>query len=108
MRVPHRLPHHHHSSLQRNAGSGSAVAPKLSDDKRAPEKPMEFLVQQFAVDKATKWRRTYGLGNKAEMLAVVRQVRAAAATALLAVTVALKNAAAAPRFPTRRRLQTTL
>lgn len=38
------------------------------------ERPLDFLVQRFAVDPATKWRRTFPLGGKAEMLVVVRQV----------------------------------
>ncbi len=49
-------------------------APQLSAD-RGPrqEKPLEFLVQRFAVDPATRWRRVYSLGSKAELLVVVRQ-----------------------------------
>ncbi|MEW5309696.1 MAG: hypothetical protein WDW38_001561 [Sanguina aurantia] len=48
--------------------------PVLSADKAlVPVRPMEFLVQRFAVDPATKWRRVFSLGGKSEMLAVVRQ-----------------------------------
>ena len=48
--------------------------PVLSAEKGAPaaEKPLDFLVQRFAVDPTTKWRRTYALGGKSELLAVVR------------------------------------
>jgi hypothetical protein len=39
-------------------------APDLSQDKRSrQEKPLDFLVQQAAVDSATKWRRVYQLGR---------------------------------------------
>uniref|UniRef100_A0A383VC26 Uncharacterized protein n=1 Tax=Tetradesmus obliquus TaxID=3088 RepID=A0A383VC26_TETOB len=49
-------------------------APDLSQDKRSrQEKPLDFLVQQVAVDPATKWRRVYQLGSKSELFAVVKQ-----------------------------------
>lgn len=39
-------------------------APELSEDKRFKQvKPLDFLVQQAAVDPATKWRRVYQLGR---------------------------------------------
>ena len=50
------------------------AAPALSEDKRQREtKPLDFLVQRAAVDPATRWRRVYQLGSKAELLAVVKQ-----------------------------------
>ena len=36
-------------------------------------RPLDFLVQRAAVDGATRWRRVYQLGSKAELLAVVKQ-----------------------------------
>jgi hypothetical protein len=47
----------------------------LSADKAATPavKALDYLVQRFAVDPATKWRRVYELGNKSQMLVVVRQ-----------------------------------
>lgn len=60
--------------IQRNAGD----APVLSAERSVVEKPLEFLVQRFAVDPSTKWRRTYPLGSKAELLVVVRQEEAGA------------------------------
>ncbi|GAX78330.1 hypothetical protein CEUSTIGMA_g5772.t1 [Chlamydomonas eustigma] len=55
--------------------SAQGGAPVLSAEKsEAPaEKPLDYLVQRFAVDSATKWRRTYAVGGKSELLAVVRQ-----------------------------------
>jgi hypothetical protein len=39
-------------------------APELSEEKRRKqEKPLDFLVQQAAVDPATKWRRVFQLGR---------------------------------------------
>lgn len=39
-------------------------APELSEEKRRKqEKPLDFLVQQAAVDPSTKWRRVYQLGR---------------------------------------------
>jgi hypothetical protein len=39
-------------------------APELSEErKRKQEKPLDFLVQQAAIDPATKWRRVYQLGR---------------------------------------------
>jgi hypothetical protein len=50
------------------------AAPTLSEDKRAKQiKPLDFLVQRAAVDGTTCWRRVYQLGDKAELLAVVKQ-----------------------------------
>ncbi|PNW80482.1 hypothetical protein CHLRE_07g319300v5 [Chlamydomonas reinhardtii] len=49
------------------------TAPNLSAERSVVERPLDFLVQRFAVDPATKWRRTFPLGGKAEMLVVVRQ-----------------------------------
>jgi alpha-glucan,water dikinase len=37
------------------------------------EAPLEFLVQRFAVDPATQWRRVFALGGNSQVLAVVRQ-----------------------------------
>lgn len=37
------------------------------------EMPLDFLVERFALDPTTKWRRVYALGDKSEMLVVVRQ-----------------------------------
>ncbi len=55
--------------LQKSVSS----APKLSSEKNEKvEKPLEFLIQRFAEDPTTKWRRTYALGGKCELLAVVR------------------------------------
>ena len=56
--------------------SKASAPPVLSAEKNAPSapKPLDFLVQRFAVDPETKWRRTYALGGKNELLAVVRQV----------------------------------
>ena len=48
--------------------------PILSEEKsKRPELPMDFLVEQFALDPTTKWRRVYPLGGKMELLVVVRQ-----------------------------------
>lgn len=52
----------------------STAAPELSQEKRKKqEKPLDFLVQQAAVDPATKWRRVFQLGSKSELFAVVKQ-----------------------------------
>ncbi|EFJ44707.1 hypothetical protein VOLCADRAFT_118653, partial [Volvox carteri f. nagariensis] len=51
----------------------SAPAPVLSAERHVVERPLDFLVQRFAVDPSTRWRRTYPLGSKAELLVVVRQ-----------------------------------
>ncbi|GLC33353.1 hypothetical protein PLESTB_000342400 [Pleodorina starrii] len=51
----------------------SAPAPVLSAERQRVERPLDFLVQRFAVDRTTRWRRTFPLGSKAELLAVVRQ-----------------------------------
>jgi hypothetical protein len=41
-----------------------SAAPELSEEKRRKqEKPLDFLVQQAAVDHATKWRRVFQLGR---------------------------------------------
>ncbi|GIL92123.1 hypothetical protein Vretimale_14920 [Volvox reticuliferus] len=48
-------------------------APVLSAERKVVERPLDFLVQRFAVDPTTRWRRTYPLGSKAELLVVVRQ-----------------------------------
>ncbi|GIL61955.1 hypothetical protein Vafri_16315 [Volvox africanus] len=48
-------------------------APVLSAVRDVVERPLDFLVQRFAVDPTTRWRRTYPLGSKAELLVVVRQ-----------------------------------
>lgn len=37
------------------------------------ERPLDYLVQRLAVDPTTKWRRTFSMGGKSELLAVVRQ-----------------------------------
>jgi len=51
-----------------------SAAPVLSESSSSKrEKPLDFLVQQFALDPTTKWRRTFALGDKSELLAVVRQ-----------------------------------
>ncbi|GFR47292.1 hypothetical protein Agub_g8979 [Astrephomene gubernaculifera] len=55
------------------AGAGVKPAPDLSAERSTRARPLDFLVQRFAVDPATRWRRTYPLGGKAELLAVVRQ-----------------------------------
>mmetsp|Transcript_19942 Transcript_19942/g.51852 ORF Transcript_19942/g.51852 Transcript_19942/m.51852 type:complete len:1521 (-) Transcript_19942:995-5557(-) len=49
-------------------------APVLSEGKsQKREMPLDFLEARWAIDPSTKWRRKYGLGNKSEMLVVVRQ-----------------------------------
>jgi hypothetical protein len=48
--------------------------PTLSEDKRTKKvKPMEYLVERAAVDPDTRWRRTFQLGSKAELLVVIKQ-----------------------------------
>lgn len=50
------------------------TAPVLSAEKNVRrEKPLDFLVERFAVDPSTQWRRLYALGGQSEMLVVVRQ-----------------------------------
>lgn len=34
---------------------------------------MEYLVERAAVDPDTRWRRTFQLGSKAELLVVIKQ-----------------------------------
>ncbi|KAF5843594.1 hypothetical protein DUNSADRAFT_12856 [Dunaliella salina] len=51
-------------------------APVLSERKsQREEMPLDFLEARWAIDPSTKWRRKYGLGNKSEMLVVVRQTQ---------------------------------
>ncbi len=68
------------SSAQRHTSTPHAhpcatQPPSLSEDKRAPsqESPLEFIVQRAAVDPTTRWRRTYQLGDKQELLVTVKQ-----------------------------------
>jgi hypothetical protein len=58
-------------------------APQLSSAERMREKPLDFLVQRFAIDPATRWRRVYALGGQvsvwfpAGFCAALGEVRAA-------------------------------
>jgi len=56
----------------------SSAAPSLSEDKRraAKARPLDPVVQAAALDPSTRWRRTFPLGGKAQLLAVVKQRRA--------------------------------
>lgn len=52
----------------------TADVPRLSDEKKAqPVKPLDFLVQAAAMREETRFRRVYGIGDGAELLAVVSQ-----------------------------------
>lgn len=54
----------HVSLLHLAAVLQKSDAPELSEEKRRKqEKPLDFLVQQAAVDPSTKWRRVYQLGR---------------------------------------------
>ena len=48
--------------------------PLLSEEKKtAKEKPMDYIVQNAAVDPNTKWRRLYNLGSHVELFVSVNQ-----------------------------------
>jgi hypothetical protein len=63
-RLAHALLNVLHMPLLHIPHVQKSEAPDLSQDKRSrQEKPLDFLVQQAAVDSATKWRRVYQLGR---------------------------------------------
>ena len=48
--------------------------PLLSEEKKKEkEKPMDYIVQNAAVDSTTKWRRVYNLGSQSEIFVSVNQ-----------------------------------
>ncbi|GMH39379.1 hypothetical protein BSKO_07277 [Bryopsis sp. KO-2023] len=48
--------------------------PVLSEEKlKAPKKPLDFIVQNAAVDESTKWRRLFPMGSREEIFAAVKQ-----------------------------------
>lgn len=50
------------------------AVPLLSAEKKiSTEKPMDYIVQNAAIDPATKWRRLYNLGSQTELFVSVSQ-----------------------------------